>query len=375
MQTMTSGSAPRTADVLAAMAATRDRTLSLVEPDLRTRTWTACTRPDHEPAGLGSRRTSPPTRTCGSIHRAAAASRCCARTWPRSTTRSRRRATCAATSSSCAARRCGTWRRSARARSALERARPSELHELVIRHELQHTETMLQAMPRRLARRRAARFAGPAPTAAGLELVEVPGGRVRDRAPAPTGFAYDNERPRHAVDVRRFAIGRTPVTNATWLSLRRGRRLRAPRVVDGRGLGVEAVLRHHAPRGGWAGGPPSDARRARRTSPGSRPTPSPAPRGAPADRGGVGEGGDLGPGGLDGVGHVWEWTVEPRSPATRVSSRTRTGSIPRCSSATATGCCAAARAPRPRASPRRRSATGTCPNAASSSPESGSRDE
>ena len=35
-------------------------------------------------------------------------------------------------------------------------------------------------------------------------------------APAE-GFAYDNERPRHEVPVPSFHIGRTPVTNATWL--------------------------------------------------------------------------------------------------------------------------------------------------------------
>jgi gamma-glutamyl hercynylcysteine S-oxide synthase len=30
------------------------------------------------------------------------------------------------------------------------------------------------------------------------------------------GFAYDNERPRHPVDVPAFEIGRRPVTNAAW---------------------------------------------------------------------------------------------------------------------------------------------------------------
>ena len=99
-----------------------------------------------------------------------------------------------------------------------------ELHELVIRHELQHTETMLQAMP--LAGIAAAVVRRPAPVSGtGLEMVEVAEGpfeigsepgrlRLRQRAPAP-----------HATSTARFTIGRTPVTNATWLALRRGRRL------------------------------------------------------------------------------------------------------------------------------------------------------
>jgi len=39
---------------------------------------------------------------------------------------------------------------------------------------------------------------------------------------AAEGFAYDNERPRHTVDVAAFSIARTPVTNATWLSFAEG---------------------------------------------------------------------------------------------------------------------------------------------------------
>jgi gamma-glutamyl hercynylcysteine S-oxide synthase len=103
---------------------------------------------------------------------------------------------------------------------ALEAPVDADLHELVIRHELQHTETMLQAMY--LAGLEPPEFAGPAPVRGdGLELVEVPGGRAEIGA-GPDGFAYDNERPRHSVDVPAFAIARTPVTNATWLSFAEG---------------------------------------------------------------------------------------------------------------------------------------------------------
>ena len=103
---------------------------------------------------------------------------------------------------------------------SLEAPDDGELHELVIRHELQHTETMLQTMY--LAGLEPPGFAGPAPVdGTGLELVDVPEGPAEIGA-GPEGFAYDNERPRHTVDVGAFAIARTPVTNATWLSFAEG---------------------------------------------------------------------------------------------------------------------------------------------------------
>src|SRR3954470_17846440 len=104
---------------------------------------------------------------------------------------------------------------------ALEAPRSDgELHELVLRHELQHTETMLQAM--RLAGVTPPSFIGPrAVNGSGLELVEVAEGPF-EIGSGPEGFAYDNERPRHTEDTARFTIGRAPVTNATWLSFTEG---------------------------------------------------------------------------------------------------------------------------------------------------------
>jgi iron(II)-dependent oxidoreductase len=52
-------------------------------------------------------------------------------------------------------------------------------------------------------------------------LVEVAGGACVIGA-GPEGFAYDNERPRHRASTGRFTIGRTPVTNATWLGFAEG---------------------------------------------------------------------------------------------------------------------------------------------------------
>jgi iron(II)-dependent oxidoreductase len=98
--------------------------------------------------------------------------------------------------------------------------------ELVLRHEQQHNETMLQTLQlaqldgyRLPGRETRAEARGPAST--GLELVQVPGGRCTIGA-ADGGFAYDNERPRHRTDVRDYLIGRTPITNATYLTFVEG---------------------------------------------------------------------------------------------------------------------------------------------------------
>ena len=100
-----------------------------------------------------------------------------------------------------------------------------ELHERVLQHEQQHTETMLQTLLLgRIAgyEHPARRASPPAPGGhSGLEFVSVPGGEVSIGA-AEGRFSYDNERPRRAVAVAPFQIARTPVTNATWLAFAEG---------------------------------------------------------------------------------------------------------------------------------------------------------
>jgi gamma-glutamyl hercynylcysteine S-oxide synthase len=100
------------------------------------------------------------------------------------------------------------------------------LHEMVVRHEHQHNETMLQTL--QLARLRDYELGEQRATPAssdelrsGSELIEIPSGPCTIGAPA-TGFAYDNERPRHRTDVRGFLIGRTAVTNASYLTFVEG---------------------------------------------------------------------------------------------------------------------------------------------------------
>jgi iron(II)-dependent oxidoreductase len=104
-----------------------------------------------------------------------------------------------------------------------------DVHEMVIRHEQQHNETMLQTIQLarleryelRTAAAAAARDGGRETASTGLELVEIPAGPCTIGAGAE-GFAYDNERPRHQTDVRAYLIGRTPITNASYLTFVEG---------------------------------------------------------------------------------------------------------------------------------------------------------
>jgi iron(II)-dependent oxidoreductase len=48
-------------------------------------------------------------------------------------------------------------------------------------------------------------------------MVVVPRGSYEVGAP-PRGFAYDNERPRHTVELEAFEIDRTPVANAAYIA-------------------------------------------------------------------------------------------------------------------------------------------------------------
>jgi gamma-glutamyl hercynylcysteine S-oxide synthase len=91
------------------------------------------------------------------------------------------------------------------------------IYEMLIVHEHQHSETMLQLIQMvdsyEPVERDPAAAAEPAPE--GSEMVLVDAGEVEIGA-APRGFAYDNERPRHTRELEGFRIDRTPVTNAAF---------------------------------------------------------------------------------------------------------------------------------------------------------------
>jgi gamma-glutamyl hercynylcysteine S-oxide synthase len=94
------------------------------------------------------------------------------------------------------------------------------VYEMLIAHEQQHNETMLQLLqmvdgyePQREG------DAGPggAATRPGPETIAIEAGEYEIGAPT-TGFAYDNERPCHSVELAQFEIDRTPVTNAAYIA-------------------------------------------------------------------------------------------------------------------------------------------------------------
>lgn len=96
--------------------------------------------------------------------------------------------------------------------------------EMVLRHELQHSETMRQTMA--IAgllgdEDRSAMDRPLAQTGEADEFLEIPAGGFAMGC-ADTRFAYDNERPRHMVDVPAFRIARHPVTNASWMRFSEG---------------------------------------------------------------------------------------------------------------------------------------------------------
>jgi len=94
------------------------------------------------------------------------------------------------------------------------------VYEMLVAHELQHQETMMQLIqmldaPYRPAEANPFAF-GPAPVEGDAGTVRVEAGTHEIGAPE-RGFAYDNERPRHPVELPAFGIDRTPVTNAAYL--------------------------------------------------------------------------------------------------------------------------------------------------------------
>ena len=99
--------------------------------------------------------------------------------------------------------------------------RDAYVYGLVVQHELQHQETMLQLLqmldvPYRPAEADPERFA-PAPLDGDDGTVHVEAGTYEVGAPE-RGFAYDNERARHAVELAAFEVDRTPVTNAAYIA-------------------------------------------------------------------------------------------------------------------------------------------------------------
>ena len=91
------------------------------------------------------------------------------------------------------------------------------IYEMLLAHEHQHNETMLQLLQMVDGYEPVATDPGVAaePASDGPEMVAVAAGTYTIGA-GPEGFAYDNERPRHEVELAGFEIDRTPVTNGAY---------------------------------------------------------------------------------------------------------------------------------------------------------------
>src|SRR4029077_6266945 len=96
------------------------------------------------------------------------------------------------------------------------------VYEMLVAHEFQHQETMLQLLqmldvPYRPAEADRERFEPDRVDGDGdAGMVRIEAGTYAIGAP-DRGFAYDNERPRHEVSLKSFEIDRTPVTNASYM--------------------------------------------------------------------------------------------------------------------------------------------------------------
>ena len=99
------------------------------------------------------------------------------------------------------------------------RAGDANICEMVLRHELQHSETMRQtlAIAGLLPSADQARADEPLEGLDGSpEWLRVPAGEFAMGSEA-AGFAYDNERPRHTVELASFEIARQPVSSGSWM--------------------------------------------------------------------------------------------------------------------------------------------------------------
>jgi iron(II)-dependent oxidoreductase len=178
------------------------------------------------------------------------------------------------------------------------------VYEMLLAHELQHNETMLQLL--QMVDGYESDLIDTAlavePAAGGPETVAVAAGEYEIGAPE-RGFAYDNERARHPVELAAFEIDRTPVSNGAYAQFMEH-------------AGAEAPLYWERDGDGWV-----SAAMGRRTAiDPAHPVVHVSWEGANAFAGWAGkrlpseQEWEAARPRLGGVGHAWEWTASEFQP-------------------------------------------------------------
>jgi iron(II)-dependent oxidoreductase len=129
------------------------------------------------------------------------------------------------------------------------------VYEMLLAHEHQHNETMLQLLqmvdgydPPHGDPMPVDSTPDSEPAAPGPEMVSVAGGEHAIGA-GPDGFAYDNERARHKVELAPFEIDRTPVSSGAYLSFMEDTGAEPPLYWerDGEGEWIDTAMGRRAP--------------------------------------------------------------------------------------------------------------------------------
>jgi iron(II)-dependent oxidoreductase len=122
------------------------------------------------------------------------------------------------------------------------------VYEMLLAHEHQHNETMLQLLQMVAGYEPPRPFGTSAMTLAGPEMVTIAAG-IHEIGASDRGFAYDNERQRHGVELADFEIDRTAAANSSYMQFMEETGAQAPMYWerDGEGGWVSTAMGRRAP--------------------------------------------------------------------------------------------------------------------------------